>query len=61
LFYEEERQKARERQVQSGEIYGIGKVSPELDEPIKSEKTDVALAKKAGINGESTATVLIRR
>jgi len=58
LFYEEERQKARERQVQSGEIYGIGKVSPDLDEPIKSERTDVALAKKAGIGKSSMANLL---
>lgn len=42
----------------SGEMYGIGKGSPDLDEPIKSERTDVALAKKAGIGKSSMAYLL---
>ena len=46
LFYEEERLKAEKRRT-STLIQNTD--SPDLDEPIKSERTDVALAKKAGI------------
>src|SRR5690625_2173394 len=57
LFYEEERQKARERQRESGEIYGNGKekVFPNLETP---KHVHVELAKKAGIGKSSMANLL---
>src|SRR5690625_1783809 len=57
LFYEEERQKAKERQRESGEIYGNGKekVFPNLETP---KHVHVELAKKAGIGKSSMANLL---
>lgn len=60
LYYEEERRKAKERQVASGEIYGISKekVIPNLDEPIFEGTTNEILATKSGV-GKSNIAYLI--
>lgn len=60
MFYEEERQKAKERQQEAGEVYGNGKekVVPDLEHAKSDGRTNEILAKKAGIGKSSMAYLL---
>ena len=56
LFYEETSKEAERRKRATQ--FGNSADSPNLDTPIESERTDVALAKKAGIGRSSMAYLL---
>ncbi|MEE3809430.1 hypothetical protein V2H29_21055 [Lysinibacillus fusiformis] len=60
LYYEEERQKSKTRQIEAGEIYGVSKekVIPDLEQAISEGTTNEKLAIKAGVGKSNIAYLL---
>ncbi|WP_249645974.1 MULTISPECIES: hypothetical protein [unclassified Lysinibacillus] len=50
LYYEEEKQKALQRKILAGELYGVGKekVTPEMESAFSGEVAEL-IAKKSGV------------